>query len=364
MADSDKKREKADLGGKIAESLCKSYGDIMHCFDGANILITGAGGLIGSTLVKALLHYGKYSADPAHVTALVRNEERARGIFANELCEYSGNLELICADVTDADLTKKIVDQGAWDICRTGYIIHTAGKTASRDFLSDPVGTIDINYLGTKNILELAKKIGIKGMAYLSSMEVYGYPQKGHKVKESDTCSLDPSKLRSCYPISKLMCENLCLSYAKKYDLPVMTLRLSQVFGLGVNDGDMRFCDYIAGCAAKGENIILRSTGETERSYIYIADAVTAILTVLIKGEAGEIYNAANEDTYCSVKDMAQLVASIGGINVEYDIDDKNDRGYLDTLYMNLDTSKLKSLGWRAETGLKEGFKRQVVGER
>ena len=80
---------------------------------------------------------------------------------------------------------------------------------------------------------------------------------------------------------------------------------------------------------------------------MYIADAITAILTLLVKGEPGKAYNAADERTYCSIANMAQKVANESGIKVEYDIQDEKLNGFPNTLYMNLDTRALRSLGWK-----------------
>ena len=72
-----------------------------------------------------------------------------------------------------------------------------------------------------------------------------------------------------------------------------------------------------ARCAIEKRNIVLKTKGETERCYLDISDAVSAILTVLLNGKIGEIYTAANEETYCSIYEMAKLVAEMNGIDVE-----------------------------------------------
>jgi nucleoside-diphosphate-sugar epimerase len=92
---------------------------------------------------------------------------------------------------------------------------------------------------------------------------------------------------------------------------------------------------------------------------LYTSDAVSAILTVLLNGISGEAYNAANEDTYCSVYDMAKMVVSEfadKGTHVKVHIDDEGKFGYAPVLKMNLDTSKLQKLGWTATTDLREMF--------
>ena len=89
---------------------------------------------------------------------------------------------------------------------------------------------------------------------------------------------------------------------------------------------------------------------------MYTADAATAILTVLLKGEPGQAYNAANEDTYCSIAQMAEMVAKQGGVKVRYKLTDIKSMGYGSVLYMNLVTNKIKLLGWNAKKDLKTCF--------
>lgn len=149
------------------------------------------------------------------------------------------------------------------------------------------------------------------------------------------------------------MCENLCASYASEYGLPVMVVRLTQ----GVQYHDGRVFAEFARCAIEGKNIVLNTKGETRRNYLYTEDAVNAILTVLLKDRPGEAYNAANEEIYCSIYEMACFVAkkcANGEIQVIiHEQGDITKIGYAPTLHMNLDTTKLKTLGWRASADLK-----------
>ena len=157
------------------------------------------------------------------------------------------------------------------------------------------------------------------------------------------------------------MCENLCVSYMKEYGIPVKIIRLTQTFGPGVTYDDGRVFAEFARCAIEQRNIVLKTKGETKRNYLYTADAVSAIFTVLLKGKSGEAYNAANEETYCSIYEMAQMVANMCGneqISVEIEEKDSVEKlGYAPTLKMNLDTSKLRAIGWKPGTKLEEMFK-------
>lgn len=298
------------------------------------VLVTGATGLIGFATVTGLLYASRKRGLNTKVLALVRNMERAKDRFS----QWTGkdDLSFIAGYVEDVTSVDGDVD----------YIIHGASQTTSKAFVMQAVETIHTAVVGTDNLLRIAKDKHCKGFLYISSMEIYGHPQKGHKVKESDAGAFDPRDLRNSYPIGKLLCENLCCAYSKEYGVPAIIIRLTQTFGAGVNYDDTRVFAEFGRCVKEKRDIVLKTKGETERSYLYIADAVTAVLAVLLKGEAGQAYNAADERTYCSIAEMAQQVAKMGGINVRFDLQDEKELGFPSVIYMDLDTTYLKSLGW------------------
>lgn len=317
-------------------------------FKDKTVLITGATGLIGYTLVNSLMYANQKMHLNLKVLALVRDWERAQERFK----EISDNnaLEYILGNVEELPQISQPVD----------FIIHGASFTDSRSFVKKPVETIKIALKGTGNILELAKQKKVSGIVYLSSMEVYGYPEKGHRVVEEEIGALTSLDVRNSYPISKIQCESLFCAYAKEYGLPATIVRLTQTFGIGVNYNDRRVFAEFARCVIEKNDIILKTKGETERSYLYTADAATAILTVLLKGAPAQAYNAANEKTYCSITKMAGIVAKQGEIKVLFDIQDESSNGYAKVLYMDLDTNKIQSLGWypKSETdGLEEMYR-------
>ena len=141
-------------------------------------------------------------------------------------------------------------------------------------------------------------------------------------------------------------------------------MRATQTFGPGVKYDDGRVFAQFMRCAIEKKNIVLRSTGLTERSYLYTADAVSAILVSLQKAEPGQAYTVANPNTYCSIKDMAQMVAddiACSNIKVVFDIADNVEKiGYAQTLYMDLDVTKMENLGWNPTINLKAMFNRMI----
>ncbi len=311
----------------------------MSVFDGKTILVTGATGLIGKLCVKSLLNSG-YNTQ---VIALVRNEEKAKNIFGE-----SKRLTYLVQDINQRINTTRRVD----------YIIHAASTTSSKDFVEKPVETIYTAINGSRNILEFAKNKRLEGMVYLSSLEIYGVNEK-ENIKERDYGYIDILNPRSSYSESKKMVETMCISYGTEYGVPVKIARLAQTFGAGVSISDNRVFAQFAKAIINKENIILHTKGETKRNYCYTTDTVRGIFTILTKGENNNAYNVANENSYCSISEMAHLLEN-EYTKVEYKIDEVN-RGYNPTVKIALNTEKLNALGWEAKVDLKEMFDRLIM---
>lgn len=311
----------------------------MSVFDGKTILVTGATGLIGKLCVKSLLNSG-YNTQ---VIALVRDEEKAKNIFGE-----SKRLTYLVQDINQRINTTRRVD----------YIIHAASTTSSKDFVEKPVETIYTAINGSRNVLEFAKNKRLEGMVYLSSLEIYGVNEK-ENIKEMDYGYIDILNPRSSYSESKKMVETMCISYGTEYGVPVKIARLAQTFGAGVSISDNRVFAQFAKAIINKENIILHTKGETKRNYCYTTDAVRGIFTILTKGENNNAYNVANENSYCSISEIAHLLEN-EYTKVEYKIDEVN-RGYNPTVKIALNTEKLNALGWEAKVNLKEMFDRLIM---
>lgn len=310
-----------------------------------NILITGASGLIGRNLIS-----GIHQMRPSwHVTGLVRSLERARRVLP----------EGDWLTLVEADVNLPLCVDG-----RIDYMIHGAGVTGSRQFVDEPVDTIFTAVNGTRNMLELARQKQVKSFVFLSTMEVYGTPATDEKISETAPSSVDTMQKRSSYPESKRLCETMCSAYHAQYGVPAKVVRLTQTIGSGVAYDDGRVFAEFARCVVEKRNIVLRTDGQTRRSYLSAADAVNAIMTVLLHGADGEAYNAANEKTYCSILEMAELVAGRfgeGQIQVEVRNEGSGTQyGYAPRLSMNLDTAKLRNLGWEPSESLEQMYSQLI----
>lgn len=326
--------------------------DILNELEGSTVLVTGATGVIGKSIINRILEMNKKLNKKIQIIAYIRDAEKFRSIWENQCMD---NLSYIISDIRRMIEIEQEVD----------YIIHCASVTASKYFVEKPVDTINISLKGTENVLEFAKKKRVKKCIFLSSMEVYGVFDNDCRITEKDGGGiLDLSNVRSCYPESKRMCESMCVSYYYQYAVPTVILRLTQTFGPGVEYDDNRVFAEFARCIIEGRDIVLRTAGETKRSYLYTEDAVDAILIALLRGKSGEIYNVANKKSYCSIYEMATLVCQLSDntkskvrINKDKDI---SKYGYAPTLKMNLDTCKIEELGWKAKTELSEMFENLI----
>lgn len=301
------------------------------------IVITGGTGLIGSTLIRGLIFANSEKNLGIKIIALVRSLERAGEVFTDEEIAE----ECVEFRVCDLDLPISIEENA-------DFIIHGASPTASAFFASHPVETIKTGLNGTLNLLDLAVQKNSEAFLFLSSMEMYGKIQTEEPLTEDKLGYIDPTVIRNCYPETKRMCEALAASYSAEYNIRAMSLRLAQTFGPGVLYNDKRVFAMMARCAMKSEDILLQTKGQSRHSYLYTAQAVTAILCVLLNGTGGKSYNAANPETYCSIAEMGEMVAEkIGGGKIKVTFAENGDVSkYPDTSFLNLSIDAIKKLGW------------------
>jgi nucleoside-diphosphate-sugar epimerase len=314
-------------------------------FNNSTILITGATGFIGSLLTKSFLH-----STNANVLAGIRNMKKANEVFKDFL--PSKQLKFIESDILKPlQIPNKKID----------YIFHTASNTTSKFMITNPVETTNISLIGTKNILELAKEKNVKKVIYFSSMEVYGTVNKKGYVFEETQGYIDPLNIRSCYPLSKRMCENLCVSYLKEYNVPTVIARLSSVFGPGIYKDEPRIFASLAKSIIENKDIVLHTTGKSEANYCYSADAIVGLLILSIKGKTGESYNIVNEKSHTTIYKMAQMLVNEFSQETKVIIDiPKNNLGFAPDVKLKLSAKKLLSLGWEPKTSLKNSYKNLI----
>lgn len=323
--------------------------ELWELLRGKTFLITGATGLIGSLMIKCLLELNRQKNLGIKIVAVVRDLKKAMSILGSAYTEVS----TLMMELSEIGIRNNnpLAD----------YVIHLASPTSSRYFVEHPVETLRTVIEGTTSILEYARLYRIEGLVMASSLEVYGTNETDDWIREDYQGYVNPTEVRSSYNMGKRAAECLCHAYAKEYDVPVKIARLTQTTGAGIAKDDNRVIAQFARLAAESKDIVLHTTGEAARPYCYTMDAISAILYVLLKGENGEAYNVANEDTYISVHEMAEFLKEHNNpaIKVCYEMD--GDYGYAPVTKLRLSTQKLQSLGWISMYGLKEIMERLII---
>ncbi|NLX64573.1 MAG: NAD-dependent epimerase/dehydratase family protein [Clostridiaceae bacterium] len=317
---------------------------------GKTVLISGSNGYVPSYFVHAFLMRNDLYNAGIKVIALCRNKERANNRFKDYLDR--DDFSLVIQDVCDP------IDI-AGDI---HFLIHAASPSGARERHNNPVITFNANVLGAINMLELSREKNAEGFLLVSSVDVYGMTGSADRLTETDVGTIDGLNIRNAYSCGKRAAETISACYCAQYGIPVVIVRPTQIMGPGIdlNDGRLHI-DFISQIL-KNRKIVLKSDGQAKRSFMYITDAITGMLTAMLKGIPGEAYNVASEEGEATVLELASLALSLIGGNesdVIFDYKQRNSPEVLQALpNVTASSRKLQSLGWKANFTLKEGMLR------
>lgn len=321
--------------------------DLDRCLDavvglealaGRSVLVTGATGFLGSFLVDALAR-----ANAARGLGLVVwASGRSAGSLARRFdrLPYPGVRRCVWdAASSTADGLPDPVD----------FVIHAASNAHPLSIVSDGIGTVAANVDGTIALGRHAERAGARRLAFVSSGEVYGEPDRPVDAwREGEAGFVDPLDPRSCYPLAKRLGENVCATLsAAENGLPCVVARLSHTFGPTMTAADSRAHAQFLRAAARGEDIVLKSAGTQVRSYTYVADAASGLLSALVAGEPGSAYNVSNPAIRVSIAELAEAIASCAGVRlVRGTLDGRERAGSSRASCQVLDPSRLLGLGW------------------
>ena len=233
-------------------------------------------------------------------------------------------------------------------------MIHCAAPT-NGDYMSEhPVETYLFLIESTKSALDYCRNADCKGMVYLSSIECNGILTDDKAADEKRIGFIDRHSVRSSYPLGKLSAEYLCYCYAGEYKVPAKVARLTQTFGAGISKDDKRVFAQFARSALQGRDIVLHTSGSSAKPYCYITDAVSAIIFILLRGVAGEVYNVATPGSYVTILELAHLFRKKVNPNIQVVTQLLENNNYAPETTVNLNPQKLLSLGWKPEYNLEE----------
>ncbi|HVX24110.1 MAG TPA: NAD-dependent epimerase/dehydratase family protein [Candidatus Saccharimonadales bacterium] len=328
--------------------------ELIEQLEGKSFLVTGATGMIGRYAVCLLAEAARRNGSGS-VIAHVRNQAKAEQMFATYSDDPS--LTLLVSDIQDLTELDDNVD----------YILHAASPTQPQDFTERPVDIIKANVFATANLLEIAKQKGAR-FCLLSTLEIYGQveaPTYPVSVAESDFGALDSLDLRSAYPESKRLAENLCVAYQKQFNVASTIVRVAPVISPAIEDNDKRvFAQFIHDVTDNKDITVYSDAASKRRSYTYIADAVSGIFTALLRSTNDNfVFNLANNDNVASIQELAEKIIaaspeSTAKLNVVERQADQNTSSSTGLVLLN--SQRLLDLGWRPAYSLEAGIK-QVV---
>lgn len=311
----------------------------------ANILVTGATGLIGGCLVDLLMLNPKMDY---HVYASSRNEDKAKHRFV-------GYLNNPFFHYVKYDVMTPLRSDVCFD-----YIIHAASNATPSFYASQPVEVMKANIFGVSFLLEYGISHCMKRFLYISSGEVYGEGD-GRAFSEDYMGYVNCATVRACYPSSKRAAETLCISYASECSIDVVIARPCHVYGPYFAEQDNRVYAQFIRNILSGNNIIMKSKGEQYRSWCYVVDCASALLHIILKGESGEAYNIADPESNVSIKNLAEIVAKIGRKKVVIDEPNTDEKlGYNIVRKSTFSIEKLKRLGWKPMTHIDMGLEKTI----
>ena len=319
---------------------------IWDSLDGHTVAISGATGMIGTVLVDVLMEKRSQGLD-VNVLALGRNETRAR-----DRLPYFGRPGFSFEELD-------ICRQGAKPSTPADTVIHLASTTHPRAYATDPIGTIESNVGGLRNLLEYAEASSPAPLfLFASSVEVYG---KGRgdveSFDESYSGDIDCCTLRAGYPEAKRLGEAMCIAHASQRGVRVKIPRLPRTYGPTLLPSDTKALSQFIHNALSGEDVVLKSEGKQVFSYLHVTDTVAGLLWVLLKGEDGVAYNVADPKSDISLRDLAGIIASVGGVEVRFELPDAVERaGFSTADRAVMDASRLRSLGWTARYDIRSGL--------
>lgn len=310
---------------------------------GKTFLVTGATGMVGVMLIDVLM-----KLPHTKVIAVGRNKAKAQ----NRLGEYFDN--------SNFNFIEQDVQVPFSEDLKVDYIIPLASNTHPMAYSQYPIETMLINIEGARNALDLAVSSNAT-IIYPLSVEIYGNSEEGHFFVENSNGKLNLANSRACYTESKRSCEALCQSYKSERNVKIKIVRLCRIFGPTMLMSDTKASSQFIIKAINNEDIVLKSEGNQYFSYIYVADAVAAILYVLLKGQDGEAYNISNLDTNVHLKDFANQCALYNNRKVLFDLPSEVEKkGFSIASTAILLNHKLLSLGFVPLYNLREGIKRTI----
>lgn len=355
----------SDIVTKDLEYICNAAIDELGAMAGKRLLITGGAGFLGHYLAQSVTHWNRTAADDARI-ALTVFDNFSRGVPA-----WLTKLHDAAAlTLVKHDLARPLpADFGEYE-----FVIHAASIASPTYYRRDPIGTMDANVNGLRNLLDKFLKQNqagkeALGFLFFSSSEIYGDPDPDNiPTPETYRGQVSCTGPRACYDEAKRYGETLCVNFFRQHGLPVKQARPFNNYGPGLKITDGRVLPDFARDILANRDIVMLSDGSPMRTFCYVADAVIGYLKVLVKGHGGEGYNIGTETPEISMADLAYKMAGLGkelfgyrgrvitkaSADADYLVDNPNRR-------CPVIAKARQHLKFNPQVGLEDGLRRSLI---
>ncbi len=297
-------------------------------------LVTGGAGFIGSHIVEKLLSYGE------EVICLDNYSTSRKSNILHLIGKP--NFEIIRHDITQPILLE--VDR----------IWHFACPASPVHYQLNPIKTAKISFLGTYNMLGLAKRVGARFLM-ASTSEVYGDPEINPQV-ESYKGSVNTFGIRACYDEGKRIAETLCFDFNRCHDVDIRIARIFNTYGPKMMPNDGRVVSNFIVDSLRNQPLTIYGRGLQTRSFCYVDDLVNGIIK-LMNSNFSKPINIGNPKEY-TIIELAEIIKSKLNLNLEYQFKPLPED---DPLQRNpsIELAK-KHLDWEPKIGLTEGIGKTI----
>jgi dTDP-glucose 4,6-dehydratase len=310
-------------------------------WNGLPVLVTGAGGFIGSHLVEALV------AEGAAVRAFVHyNSRNDPGLLAMVPDEATREIEIIPGDLLDPLAVQHAV-------AGSQIVFHLGAQISIPYSYRHPFEVAETNLMGTLNVLQACREDGVRRLVHTSSSEVYG------TAIQVPIDEQHPLQGQSPYSASKIGADKLAESFYCAYDLPVVTVRPFNTYG--PRQSDRAVVPTIIAQAMR-EEVVQLGNLEARRDLTYVSDTVDGFLKAAsAEAVEGQTYNlgAGHE---IAIGDLAALIFLLMGSEIKVEIDParlRPDRSEVDRLLSDAGKAK-EELGWEPQVSMEHGLQQTI----
>ena len=299
------------------------------------VLISGGTGFIGSLFINVFRYRNEKYNDDIKVISLSRRGGESDHTVKYVKCDITGEIDI-----------KDKVD----------YVIHLASNTHPKQYSEDPIGTITTNIYGCHNLLKISNEKKAR-FVLASSVEIYGNGTET-PMDEEYSGYINCNQARAGYNEAKRLSEALLQSYRMQYGTNAVIARFARVFGAD-KKADSKAMSQFMRNAIESEDIVLKSKGNQLYSYVYVADAVSGLIKVMLDGCDGEAYNVSDDNKNITLGGYAEYISSLADRKVVYNLEDN--QSVSKATYALLDNRKIKNLGWNPRFDVTEGLKRTYL---